>query len=107
MTETIQITLGGKEYAVRKLTLRQNRALGIGVVRQAPQQPEDVFAHVIDRAIDVLVVALKRDYPDITADSLLDLEVSTREMSEASAKVLSFSGFLKDAPPGEAKPGAA
>lgn len=106
MSESIKITLAEKEYTVRRLTLRQSRAIGLGVVRPLPA--EDGYSYAIDQAVGVIAAALSRDYPDVTAESILDLEVTPKELIASSGLILDFSGFIKKADPsGEAAPGAA
>ncbi len=108
--DSLKITLAGKEYSVRQLTLRQGRALGIGVLREQPASPDAAFSASVDQSIEILATALARDYPEMTADALLNLEIDVREARAAADQVLVYAGFLKaapDAPPGEAVPGAA
>lgn len=102
MPETIKITLGDKSYDIRRLTLRQLRELQIGSVK-AVRQPEDLaervmFSYASDLAI--IVTALSRDYPDITAEGLLDLETTKAEVGAAALEILKFSGLV---PSGEEK----
>ncbi len=109
--DSLVIKLAGKEYTVRQLTLRQGRALGIGVLRESPTSPDTAFSASVDQSIDILAVALSRDHPEMTADALLDLEIDVREAREAADRVLVFAGYIKPAsegaPSGEAAPGAA
>lgn len=106
MADSIQIKIAARDFTVRKLTLRQSRAIGLGVDKPLPSQ--DSFAYAVDQAVGVITAALSRDYPDMTADTLLDAEITPKELMAISSSILEFSGFIKkDAQSGEAAPGAA
>jgi hypothetical protein len=96
--DSITIILAGTEYKVRKLTLRQARALGIGVVKELDKTPDGLFAGSVDQAIAVVACALERDYPTVTPSALLDMEMGVRELRKASDDILIFAGYLT-APP--------
>ncbi len=107
MADSITIKIAAKSFTVRRLTLRQSRAIGLGIDRQLPT--ENSFTYAIDQAVGVITAALARDYPEMTADALLDAEITTKEFLAISSAILEFSGFVKakDDQPGEAPPGAA
>jgi hypothetical protein len=107
MSESITIKIAARDFTVRRLTLRQSRAIGLGVARPLPT--EDSYAYAVDQAIGVITAALSRDYKEMTADALLDAEITPKELMAISGTILEFSGFIKakDASSGEAAPGAA
>lgn len=103
--DPLKITLAGTEYTVRPLTLRQARAVGIGVMKF---NSDEAFTGSIDQAIGVLSAALSRDYPEMNEQKLLDSEIDFREARAAADQVLEFSGFVKpkDGAPGEGEAGS-
>ena len=108
--DSLVIKLAGKEYTVRQLTLRQGRALGIGVLKEQPLTPDAAFSASVDQSIEILSTGLSRDYPEMTVDALLDMQIDVREARQAADQILVFAGYLKPAggsEPGEASPGAA
>ncbi len=105
MTETVAIELAGETYSVKRLTLRQSRALNIGVTRDRQDSGVNSF---IDMAVEIIAVALSRDYPEMTADAILDSQITPNEIVAASNMIMDFSGFKKkESGSGEAVPGAA
>lgn len=107
--ESVTVRLCGTDYKIRKLTLRQARSVGIGILKDAPQQtPDEMFVSSVDQAVAVVACALSRDYPEITQDKILDMETGVREIRDAADAILLFSGFVtqaKEATPGETASG--
>jgi predicted transcriptional regulator len=97
--EGATIRLGGMDFAVRPLTLRQLRTVLPAFARAGAVGAEDG----VDAAIDILAAALSRDHPEITRDALLDTEASVRELAEAVTTVARLSGLVA---PGEAVAGS-
>lgn len=118
MKSPVTITLAGKTYEIRRLTLGQQRALGLGVVKgnaakQAadaaktagkPFDPVQAEAEAYDYFTDIVVAGLQRDYPDLTAAALYGLETDLAELTAAARKILEFTGYM---PVGAAKSGEA
>lgn len=111
MSDTIKITLGGTEYNVPRLTLRQMRALELGVIKvQENRAKAEIEAHslsdVVDRAYDsnvsIVVAGLSRSHPDITAESIFDMETTNAEVLAAANAILDFAG-MGGTPKGEAE----
>ncbi len=98
-TEGATIRLGGADYAVRPLTLRQLRSVLPAFARAGAIGAEDG----VDAAIEILAAALSRDHPDVTRDRLLDTEASVQELAAAVTTVARLSGLV---PPGEAGAGS-
>jgi hypothetical protein len=92
-SESIQIKLAAKEFIVRRLTLRQSRAIGIAVSRPVPA--DDGYAYAIDQGVSVLTAALSRDYPEMTESALLDAEVTPKELTSISGSILEFGAFIQ------------
>ena len=114
----ITLTLASTPFVVGRLSLRQSRAIGIGVFREGPAHTTDAFDVSLDRAIEIVAAALSRNNPELTPEKLLDMDIGVREVHEACQRVLEFSGFVKpvaqqgadgkgDQPQGEGQPGAA
>lgn len=92
------ITLGGRDYAIRPLTLGQLRVVLPAFARAARLNAADG----IDAAVDILAAALARDYRDLTRDALLDLEATPHELASAVACIAELSGLVpKDGATGE------
>lgn len=110
MPEMIAITLAAHSYSVRRLTLRQARAIGIGVSRQMPSAEDPGrSAAALDQGLEIVAVALSRDYPEMTQEKLLDMEIEPNEIIRACNAILNFSrpGVKEGDKSGEADPGAA
>jgi len=108
MSETIKIALAGQEYSVRRLTLRQLRALGIGgVAANAKRESENPAIReeaAYDRYVEVIATALSRDNPEMTAEAILEAEVNgIGEVLVAVNAIFEFSGLV---PAGEAQAAA-
>ncbi|HYM30444.1 MAG TPA: hypothetical protein VEU47_04045 [Candidatus Cybelea sp.] len=100
MTATA-ITLGGRDYAVRPLTLGQLRIVLPAFARAARLNAADG----IDAAIDILAAALARDHASLTRDALLEIEATPQELASAVAQIAELSGLVpKDGAPGEGFP---
>lgn len=88
------IALGGRDYAIRPLTLGQLRVVLPAFARAAKLNAADG----IDAAIDILAAALARDHRDLTRDALLELEMLPAELAAAVAQIAALSGLVpKDA----------
>ena len=97
MTATT-IALGGRDYAIRPLTLGQLRVVLPAFARAARLNAADG----IDAAIDILAAALARDHRDLTRDALLELEMLPAELASAVAQIAALSGLVpKDGAAGE------
>jgi hypothetical protein len=95
------ITLGGTEYQVRPLTLRQLRLVFpvLGKLRGLDlNNPEST-----DPVIEAIVTTLKRDYPDVTVDVILDMEITVEQLTTAIRTIGAMSGLKYEEPktPGE------
>jgi hypothetical protein len=99
MSETTTIRLGGAEFAVRPLTLRQLRTVLPAVARAARFTEEQG----LDAAIDIVAAALARDRPELTREALLDMEVTPQELAAAVGAIAAASGLV---PRGEAQAGS-
>ena len=99
MPEETKITLGGADFAVRPLTLRQLRSVLPAFARAGAIGAEDG----VDAAIEILAATLSRDHPEITREMLLDTEASVQELAEAVTTVARLSGLVA---PGEAQAGS-
>ena len=93
MSDTLTIILSGKDYTVRKLTLRQARELGLGAI-QTVTSAEDGFAELINRAVSIVAVALSRDHAELTPDAILELETTPDEIIKAYGAEMQFAGFV-------------
>jgi hypothetical protein len=99
MTNTTTIRLGGAEFAVRPLTLRQLRSVLPAFARAGAIGAEDG----VDAAIEILAAVLSRDHPEITRDTLLDTEASVQELAQGVTTVARLSGLVSS---GEAQAGS-
>ena len=95
MPETT-ITLAGRNYAVRPLTLRQLRDLGICLAkgRAAPSDAAAAERLAYDAMIETIAAALARDHPAMTGEAILDLEISLVELQRANLAILEHSGLV-------------
>ena len=95
------IALGGREFAIRPLTLGQLRYLLDALEDMAGKSG----GGLIEAAAKVVAAGLAPSHPDATADALLDLEASVDDLNAAVAVILRVAGLRpKDADPGEVPP---
>jgi hypothetical protein len=105
MTETI--TLGGRQFRLKPLTLGELRPLldALDAVSGASG------GAMIDAAARILQAGLAGAHPDLRLDEVLALEATMAEINAAVAAVLRLAGLVPqgasqpgEQPPGEAKP---
>lgn len=99
MTDPFTIRLGGAEYVVRPLTMRQLRSVLPAFARAGAIGAEDG----VDAVIEILAAALSRDHPEMTRERLLDIEAGVQELAQAVTAVARLSGLVS---PGEAEAGS-
>lgn len=93
--EPTTITLGGKSFTVRPLTMRQLRIVFPAFAKVGGALgPESV-----DAAVTIILAGISRDAPDMTTDTVLDLEAPVPAIIAAVRTIAEISGF---APAGEA-----
>lgn len=91
------IALGGRDFVVKPLQLRQ--------LRQIEELLRD--GKPFDVGVDVLAIAFKRADQTVDRDTILDLEISGADFNAAVTKVFQLAGFKMTGPaPGEASPQA-
>jgi hypothetical protein len=102
------VSLGGREYFVPALSLRQARIVVPGLLKLLPRlnaiqtrigagdplgaallEAEDV-----ELMIDVVHAGLSRAYPDFTRDDLLDVEAGFAELAGALAVIAQQTGLF-------------
>ncbi len=98
MSDSINLKIADRDFTVRRLTLRQSRAIGIAVMGIVPAA-EDGYGAAIDQAVGIITAALSRDFPDMTADALLNAEISGNDLVKISGAILEFGEYLKPADP--------
>jgi hypothetical protein len=86
------ITLGGRRFALRPLTLGQLRRVLPAFARAAGLAQEEA----IDAAIDILAAALERDHAAMTRDVLLDTELRPVELIAAVDAIARLSGLVAE-----------
>ena len=93
------ITLGGRQYALRPLTLGQLRTVLPAFSRAAGLANEDA----IDAAIDIVAASLSRDHPALSRETLLGIEATPAELIAAVDAIARLSGLVAEegAAPGE------
>lgn len=100
--EGVNVVMGGKEWIVPPLTLKQLRRLSknmatISALGSAPA-PTALSDEVIDSVLEVVHSALSRNYPELTLEDLGDM-VDMRNMVRVMNAVMGVSGLA--AKPGE------
>jgi len=93
MTDTAEIRLGGRTYAVRPLTFRQLREIEDALGRAFKAGP--LTRIDFDAAVDILAAALGRVDPAMTREAILDLEGTKVEIVVATRAVLRLSGYVE------------
>ena len=96
------ITLGGRRFDLRPLKLGQLRHVLDALDGMAGKSG----GGLIEAAAHIVAAGLAPAHPDLTADSVLDLEATVDELNAAVAAVLRIAGLRPmDDPPGQDKPG--
>lgn len=99
LIDGFRLVLGEREFIVPPLTLRSLRLLAPklrGIASLGQGVPEvDQLGFITD----VVLEALRRNYPDVTADQVEEM-IDTHNMTPVLASILSASG-LEPAKPGE------
>lgn len=103
--KTITITLGGSQYKISQLTLGQLRDLSIGVALPDIADEQEIVKRSFDRAVSVIVAALRVEHPEMTMEKLYTLPITGEELRNVHHEVLVFAGLEKEQP--EAKEGEA
>ena len=85
------ITLGGRDFVVRPLTLGQLRTILPAFGRAAQLTAEAG----VDAAIDIIAATLARDHAGLTRDALLEMEVMPRELASAVGVIARLSGLVE------------
>jgi hypothetical protein len=99
MTETIK--LGGREFAVRPLTLGQLRHLLDALDEMAGASG----GALIDAAAKLVKTGLAAAHPELTVEAVLDCAASLPELNAAVAAILQMAGLHpKELDQGEAGP---
>ena len=100
----VEITLAGRRFHLRPLTLGQLRVVLPAFARAAGLAREEA----VDAAIDILAAALSRDTPEMTRATLLEVEMLPAELIGAVDAIAKLSGLVAqgDAAPGEASASA-
>lgn len=84
MKKAIHIEIGGKEYLIRPLTVRQVRGIE-GILTD-----KVIMASPINFAASLVEIGLSRDHSDIKLD---DLESTPAELGVAVKSILALGGF--------------
>lgn len=92
----VKLNIGGQEFVVPSLSLRQVQVLQPMLVQYTGQTD----AKSIELVIDTAFLAISRNYPDLQRDELLDL-IDLRNMAAVMNVVMGASGLVEVAP-GEA-----
>jgi hypothetical protein len=103
--ESLKITLAGKEFSIASLTLGQIEDLSIAIVLPDTDDPQENIRRSYSRTLATLTTALRKSFPDMTAQALRDMTITREELSAAYSAVLRHSGLMpKENAPGEAGP---
>jgi hypothetical protein len=103
MAEPVTITLGGRSFTLRPLTIGQFRQIYPAIFKGAGLASDEGY----DQAIRCIAAALGRDHPEMTLDAVLGLETTTGELAAAFIAVMRLSGLKMGGSPGEAMAGPA
>ena len=105
--DTTTIVLAGQEFVLPRFKLKQIRDLTEVMMRNSPDPKADMQAAALaglDRSVDLLVVALRQSTPPVTADKLLEMDITPKELTASVMRVLKWSGVVPEE--GEAPAGA-
>lgn len=95
------LTLGGRQFTIRPLKLGQLRHL----LDALEEMTGKSGGGLIEAAAKVVAAGLAPAHPELTADTVLDLEANIDELNAAVAAVLQMAGLRpKEFGEGEARP---
>jgi hypothetical protein len=107
-----KVSLGGKDWPVPKLAIKQNRIIDPLIIRILPVfklWQTDQEAAVLqmcekeyDNLITVCLEAVRRAAPALTKDEFMELQITLPEMIAAFPVIAKQTGLIKEAKPGEA-----
>ncbi len=108
MAEPISITLAGKNYDIKPLTLGQLRTLAVLQRRPYSDDPGTAEGEAFDSMVGKISAALSTSHPEMTAEKIFAMEITFGELVAANRTILEASGLIvsKDTPAGEAQAGA-
>lgn len=89
------VKLAGREFTVAPLSLRAIMALADYVPKLAAAPTDVIDSTRIEPLIDTILLALKRTYPTLTKDELLDLPIRLDELRAAVDVVIEQAGGRK------------
>jgi hypothetical protein len=84
-----KISLGGRDFAIEPLKLGQLRAL----LDALDDLTGKTGGAVVDAAARVILAGLSRTMPDLTLDTVLELEATMDEVTAAVATILGAAGL--------------
>lgn len=93
------VTLAGREFAIRPLTLGQLKV----VIEVVAGLPGKGGGELVEAAARIIQAGLSRGDPAVTLDAVLAMEASLDEVNAAVATILKAAGL---SPSGEAVPAA-
>ena len=97
-----QVRLGGHEFHVAPLSLRQILAIADHVPKLAAIAADNISAERLMPAAEVVWHGLRRAHPTLTRDEFLDLPITIAEMFAALPVIIEQAGGRKvDAAAGE------
>lgn len=97
------VALGGREFFVPELALRQSRIVVPGLIRLMPalaaleSRPDALGEAEWNDLVRVVHAALTRAYPGLTLDEVLDLPATLAELAGAVAVITRQTGMFKPA----------
>lgn len=90
--DNTEISLGGKTFTIKPLTIRQLTTILPIFIEQADKTlPERLLGR-----IKIIATALARDYPEMTEEVIMDTEAPMKHLSEAVRKIGLLSGILTE-----------
>lgn len=93
MIEGVKVMMGGKEWIVPALNFKQVRSIQGTLAQQQADPTFDTFG----LTVEVVQLALSRNYPEITKDEVEEL-VDLRNAKELFRVVMGQSGMIEAAP---------
>jgi hypothetical protein len=101
------VRLGGREFTVAPLSLRQILAIADFVPKLSALGPEHLSGERIAPLAEVLWHGLRRAHPRLTRDEFFDLPITIAELVAALPVVIEQAGGRSVAAPGAASAGEA
>ena len=101
------VSLGGKDYPVKPLAIKQMRVVIPAMIRLKGMRIETITEEQIDALVEIVYQAVYPEQEKLTRDDFANLPITPLELMKSLVVISQQTGMApkKDAEPGEAQAG--